>query len=184
MFRKAAFKQIPKSLIGLCVLGLYCLIMTLMTVGYEGTSIEEFVNFLKKSKVHHIVDVRKNPVSRKKGFSKKALAKKLNDVDIEYSHLPGLGVPTAWRKAAKEEKITRKKMFRDYVQKILPKQEEDFKVLTRLLKKKGLCLLCYEANALDCHRLFVANELEERKKRLEVEHLLFPQPEIKSITRR
>jgi uncharacterized protein (DUF488 family) len=138
--------------------------MKLFTIGYEGSSIEEFTASVKKQGVRVIADVRKNPVSRKKGFSKRLLGEALEKKGIAYIHLPGLGVPTEWRKQAKEEIITRKKMFRDYVKKILPKQTEDLLMLRKLLKKKGLTLLCYEADATDCHRSFVAQELSRLEK--------------------
>ncbi len=149
--------------------------MILRTVGYEGTHIEDFVAFLKKSRVKRIADVRKNPLSRKKGFSKNRLAENLKNQGIEYIHLPGLGVPSAWRKLAKEEKITRVKMFRDYVKKIIPLQTKDFETLEFFLKAGGLTLLCYEADASDCHRRYVAEELVRRaKKPLQVKNLHFP----------
>ncbi len=133
--------------------------MKLYTVGYEGCDIEEFTTALKEAGVTQVADLRKNPVSRKRGFSKRLMGEALAEKKIEYLHLPGLGVPTEWRKLAKEELITRKKMFKDYVQKILPKAQEEIAVLQKLLKKKGLALLCYEADASDCHRHFVAEEM-------------------------
>ena len=133
--------------------------MKLFTVGYEGTDIQDFTASLKEQGVRCVADVRKNPVSRKKGFSKRLLAEALLKVGIEYVHLPGLGVPTEWRKLAKEELITRKKMFSDYVKKILPKQTDEIDLLRKLMRKKGLALLCYEADAHDCHRSYVVNAL-------------------------
>jgi uncharacterized protein (DUF488 family) len=133
--------------------------MKLYTVGYEGCDIDEFTTALKKKGVRQVADLRKNPVSRKKGFSKRLLGEALAKKKIEYIHVPGLGVPTEWRKKAKEEVITRKKMFHDYVKKILPKQPEDIEALKSLMRKKGLALLCYEAEAADCHRHFVAQEI-------------------------
>lgn len=146
--------------------------MKFFTIGYEGLSIEEFVAALVKNKIGIIADVRKNPVSRKKGFSKRQLGKALEEAGIKYRHFPGLGVPTEWRKKAKNEEITRKKMFRDYVRKILPKQGEDLDVLGKILKREKLSLLCYEADFSDCHRKFVADELLERgAKNLSVKNL-------------
>ncbi len=99
--------------------------MKLFTVGYEGSDIEEFVAGLRKSGVTHLADIRKNPVSRKKGFSKKRMAEQLALVGIEYTHWPSLGVPTLWRKEAKAKLITREKMFKDYVKKVLPEAADE-----------------------------------------------------------
>lgn len=152
--------------------------MTLFTIGYEGLGIDEFTGFLVRNKVKRIADVRKNPISRKKGFSKRKLAEALAGNGIEYTHVPELGVPTEWRKRAKNEEITRAKMFRDYVKKILPKEPEAFEALEILIKRKGLALLCYEADASDCHRRFVAEELVKRSRgRLKVKDLQVLRPQ-------
>lgn len=138
--------------------------MKLYTVGYEGMDIEDFCEAMIKNKIQLILDLRKNPVSRKKGFSKRLLAENLQNFKIEYQHLGGLGVPTEWRRQAKEELITRKKMFRDYVKKILPQQGEEIEHIRKLIKKKRVALLCYEADACDCHRSFVADEISKGEK--------------------
>lgn len=135
----------------------------LFTVGYEGSSIDEFVEFLARHGIRRIADLRKNPVSRKKGFSKRRLAEQLEIQGIAYIHLPGLGVPTEWRKKAKNDEITRTEMFEDYVAQILPLQNDDIESLRRLMREKGLALLCYEAEASDCHRRFVADEILRRE---------------------
>lgn len=156
--------------------------MKLFTVGYEGTDIQDFTTSLKKQGVRSVADVRKNPVSRKRGFSKRLLAGALAEVGIEYLHLPGLGVPTEWRKLAKAEIITRKKMFSDYVKKILPKQTEDIELLRKLMKKKGLALLCYEADAHDCHRSFVVDAMvKSQKEKIKIVNLEVQQPRLFNI---
>jgi uncharacterized protein (DUF488 family) len=136
--------------------------MKIFTMGYEGCDIQEFVDFLHRKKIQEVVDVRKNPISRKRGFSKSKLAESLAARKIDYLHLVNLGVPSAWRKQAKAKVITRKKMFADYVKKILPRDQEEITELLQLAKKKRLALLCYEADAEDCHRHFVALEMKKK----------------------
>lgn len=130
------------------------------TVGYEGTSIEEFCAFLVEKKIARVADVRKNPVSRKKGFSKRRLAEELGRRGIEYLHLPALGMPREWRKLAKEGKITRARMFRDFVRKILPVERESVDLLRAVAREKPTAILCYENDPSDCHRRMVAEEME------------------------
>jgi len=156
--------------------------MKLFTVGYEGCDIQEFVEFLSSKKIKLVADVRKNPVSRKRGFSKNKLAEALATKNIAYIHLPALGVPTEWRKKAKEELITRKKMFSDYQKKILPKGEDEIKDLLQRTKKTKLVILCYEADASDCHRSYVAAKMKKlSKEKLTVSDLVI-NPD-KSLTR-
>lgn len=138
--------------------------MTLYTVGYEGCEIEDFVKFLKKNRIALVADLRKNPVSRKKGFSKNKLAEQLGLKKIEYLHYPNLGTPSAWRKMENAGRITRKKMFEMYVDKILPLGKKDLESLRQLLRQKNTAILCYEADASDCHRSFVADEMSRLEK--------------------
>src|SRR5665647_729111 len=61
--------------------------------GYAGHSVDDLVAFAQTRGVHAVVDVRLNPVSRKRGFSKRLLAAALEDAGLAYVHLPALGNP-------------------------------------------------------------------------------------------
>jgi Domain of unknown function DUF488 len=45
----------------------------IFTFGYEGMSVDAFVRRLKASVIEAVLDVRTNPLSRKPGFSKRAM---------------------------------------------------------------------------------------------------------------
>jgi uncharacterized protein (DUF488 family) len=62
-------------------------------VGYEGKNIGSFTGGLLAAGVVLVADVRLNAVSRKAGFSKRALAAGLADAGIGYRHFPELGNP-------------------------------------------------------------------------------------------
>jgi hypothetical protein len=47
----------------------------IVTIGYEGRSLEAFLNLLLQNSVTLLCDVRRNPLSRKYGFSKSTLSK-------------------------------------------------------------------------------------------------------------
>ncbi|MBX2989356.1 MAG: DUF488 domain-containing protein [Bdellovibrionaceae bacterium] len=151
--------------------------MHVFTVGYEGCDIDHFTRSLKKQGIELVADLRKNPLSRKKGFSKNRLAAALQERRIDYLHLPDLGVPAEWRKKAKAGEITRARMFHDYARKILPRGQASLERLQELLQTKEVALLCYEADAEDCHRSFVARDLKARAQRgFKIHHLLIPPP--------
>ena len=145
--------------------------MKLFTIGYEGWEIEDFSNFLKKNKIEMVIDTRKNPVSRKKGFSKNKMAEQLSLKKIDYLHLRDLGTPTEWRKLEKIGKLSREKMFQMYVDKILPRVQKDLDQVKTLAKTKNVTLLCYEADACDCHRFFIAERLSKQNKKTKIIHL-------------
>jgi uncharacterized protein (DUF488 family) len=145
--------------------------MTVYTIGYQETAIDKFVAYLKRKKISEIVDVRKTPLSRKKGFSKNKLAAALKKGDIAYSHFGELGVPQAWRKAAHAHRITREKMFRDYAEKILPVREQALREVLAKIKDHNVALLCFEHNAGDCHRLLLAQRLRRKTRGLKIANL-------------
>ena len=69
----------------------------MFTIGYEGKSVEAFINELIRSDVRLLIDVRRNPLSRKFGFSKTKLEHIAGVAGIEYIHIPELGIDTARR---------------------------------------------------------------------------------------
>jgi uncharacterized protein (DUF488 family) len=71
------------------------------TIGYEGSSLEDFISTLQKAGVDTLIDVRDVPISRKRGFSKSILREVLSPNDIAYVHLKGLGDPKPGREAAR-----------------------------------------------------------------------------------
>ncbi|HEY5081205.1 MAG TPA: DUF488 domain-containing protein [Bauldia sp.] len=77
--------------------------MPLYTLGYEGMSIEQFVDRLEKSRVRTVVDVRQMPLSRKPGFSKRALAAALAGAGVAYVHMVSLGCPKPVRDRYKDD---------------------------------------------------------------------------------
>lgn len=58
----------------------------LFTIGFEGISLEEYLLILLKNDVKVLVDVRRNPLSMKFGFSKTLLHRYCNALDVEYIH--------------------------------------------------------------------------------------------------
>src|SRR5258705_10711616 len=65
----------------------------IQTCGYEGLSVDKFVERLLAAGSRTVIDVRANPLSRKPGLSKNALAKNLEAAGIAYVHAPKLGCP-------------------------------------------------------------------------------------------
>jgi len=63
------------------------------SVGYEGFTADVLAERLAQAGVTVLVDVRLNAVSRKKGFSKRALEAALGEAGIEYLHERDLGNP-------------------------------------------------------------------------------------------
>jgi uncharacterized protein (DUF488 family) len=73
----------------------------LFTIGYERAAISDLIATLREVGVGALIDVRDLPVSRKRGFSKRALGQRLEEVGIRYIHLRDLGGPKPGREAAR-----------------------------------------------------------------------------------
>jgi hypothetical protein len=131
----------------------------LSTIGYEGTSIDDYLNKLIINNIKLVCDVRKNPISMKYGFSKQQLKKHLEKINVAYIHLPELGIESEKRKDLKsQEDYTR--LFNWYEQKVLPTKNPFLKQLVEYFKEyKRIALTCFEASHLNCHRHKVVNAL-------------------------
>ncbi len=129
------------------------------TIGYEGSSFEGYLNRLIKHGVTTLVDVRRNPLSRKYGFSKKTLSNTVAKLGIEYVHMPELGIASEQRQDIKT--ATDYKRLFDRYERIELKQNAI--TLDRLREiantHKRVAITCFEADACMCHRGRVAQAL-------------------------
>lgn len=142
--------------------------MTIFTIGYEGLDIDTFVSLLAEHAINTVVDVRELPLSRKPGFSKKALASVLNLSGLEYVHMVDLGCPKPVR-----DRYRADGNWKHYTQgflKYLNTQDAAIAELSDLASSANCALLCYEADFNFCHRSMVANAVREHCG-AEVEHI-------------
>ena len=132
----------------------------LATVGYEGRSIDELVRLLLRKGVRCVIDVRKNPLSRKYGFSKRSLSSILEKFDVAYVHLPNLGIPSEAR-GELSDLASYKELFARYERDVLPNATADLRRASEIVRRQGSAtLLCYERDPDFCHRKRVADRLE------------------------
>jgi uncharacterized protein (DUF488 family) len=128
----------------------------LLTIGYEGRTIQDVLSMLIEAQVGLLIDVRALPQSRKPGFSKRQLAAGLDEKGIPYVHLQGLGTPKPGRDAVRAghpeimEQIFREHMTSDRAQ-------ADLGQAKQLVRETRVCLLCFERDPACCHRRIVAD---------------------------
>ncbi len=120
------------------------------SIGYEGKTIDSFLNELTQHNVSLLVDVRRNAFSMKKGFSKNQLNYYLEKAGIGYMHFPELGIESAKRKDL-DSVADYKKLFKEY-RKTLPAKKEKIEKLKKLGKNAKISLMCFEADKNFCHR--------------------------------
>ncbi len=132
----------------------------LATIGYEGRTLESYLNELFKSGVTVLCDVRRNPISRKYGFSKKTLAKGCEGIGIRYEHLPELGIASDQRQSLKTQ-ADYDALFVEYEKKNLPLQGKALDTIQTWIRSgERVALTCYERLPQQCHRHCVAETLE------------------------
>lgn len=106
-----------------------------------------------------VCDVRRNPISRKKGFSKGPLRLGLTEAGIQYEHLPELGIAAERRKNLATP-AAREALFAEYERDDLPRQTKALERIAAWAKKERVALLCFERDPADCHRSRVAAALQ------------------------
>ena len=128
--------------------------MGITGIGYEGVTIDTFVSRLRVRGIKTLVDVRLNAISRKKGFSKRALAEALAESGIDYVHMPALGNQRDNRSGygelhspAAQEARTRFSAALGSVEAISALDK-----LAELARAGGLAVFCYEQDERHCHR--------------------------------
>jgi len=121
--------------------------------------VEELMGELARHHVDVLIDVRELPLSRKRGFSKSALAEKAASVKLEYLHLRELGSPRAIRKRLRDDGDY--EAFASAYKEHLRAQKEVVGALTELVSQAVCCLLCYERDASQCHRSIVAAGVQQ-----------------------
>lgn len=127
------------------------------TAGYEGKTVDEFLNLLMESGISRLIDVRYNPVSRRYGFHKSTLSRLCKFLGIDYQHLPGLGIAGSERenlRAASQYES----LFENY-RCSLPARGHDLVNAVGLLNSKPSALVCMEADPRLCHRSVLAQHL-------------------------
>lgn len=132
-----------------------------VTIGYEGRSLEAYLNTLLQDSVTLLCDVRRNPLSRKYGFAKSTLSKACENVGIRYEHVPELGIASEERRELKTQ-ADYDALFADYERTSLPRQGVALEKISQWVRSGGhrVALTCYEAEPCQCHRHCVAEALE------------------------
>ncbi len=124
---------------------------TIFTIGYEATTMADFLAALQAAGVRRVIDVRALPSSRRPGFSKTPLAASLAEAGIGYVHLRALGTPKRGRDAAKKGDVaTLRAVYDEQLE--LPEAQAAAAQMLDLAEETPSALLCYERDPCHCHR--------------------------------
>lgn len=132
----------------------------LFTIGYEGISLEEYLNRLLRNGVNILIDVRKNALSMKYGFSKTLLKRYCESLGIKYLHFPDVGIESSQR-INLDTQNDYDKLFEIYRKDNLTKTKNTQLSIFKLLKdNKRIALTCFESNVYQCHRKHLSESIE------------------------
>lgn len=133
---------------------------TIYTIGYEATTMADFIAALQRAGVARVIDVRALPLSRRPGFSKSLLAASLAEAGIGYVHLKALGTPKRGRDAAKKGDVATLQAVYDE-QLGLPEAQAAAAIMLGLAAECPSALLCYERDPKHCHRTLLLDAVGE-----------------------
>ena len=132
---------------------------SLFTIGYQRRTLDGYLNVLIRRGVTLLCDVRRNPISRKYGFSKSTLSSSCLGVGIRYEHLPDLGISSSHRRRLRTQSDY-DGLFAAYRRQSLPAQGAELARIARWLRSgESVALTCFERLPEQCHRYCVADAL-------------------------
>lgn len=133
----------------------------LFSIGYEGISLETYINKLIINDVKILCDVRRNAYSQKYGFSKNQLKTACEGVGIRYIHIPELGIQSEQRKELHSQNDY-DLLFEQYEKSTLTNNTDAIRYIRQLIKTDDrIALTCFEKNPAQCHRTRIINKLLE-----------------------
>ena len=135
--------------------------LAIYTAGYEGKLVDGFLNMLVQNGIWRLIDVRSNPVSRRYGYHKSTLSRLCGNLDIDYQHVPELGIPPVLRHTLRTSSA-REALFGRYATEMLSGQAESIERVAMMVSERPSVLVCVEADPQMCHRSRLAQRVLER----------------------
>ena len=138
--------------------------MKLYTIGFTKKSAQQFFEILDRNKIQKVIDIRLNNSSQLAGFSKgtdlEFFLKKL--CNIKYVHDIELAPTKEILSDYKKKKISWEEYEVNFIS-LLNKRNSNNNIVNKFYDEiDGVCLLCSEQLADNCHRRLVAEYLKEK----------------------
>ncbi|MBF0541026.1 MAG: DUF488 domain-containing protein [Nitrospirae bacterium] len=132
----------------------------IFTIGYEGSTIDEFIKRLNGQGIDTLIDIREIASSRNRNFSKTKFHEHLQAAGINYIHIRKLGSPKKMRdKLHKDNNYD--SFFDEYLQYLNTIEDDLNKLYEDVITKNISCLMCMERDHFKCHRQVVAKKIQE-----------------------
>ena len=129
------------------------------TIGSSNRTLPQFLALLDEHGIQTLVDVRSWPRSKRFAhFNRESLAPALESHNLTYLHL------------GRELGGMRREGYEAYM--VTDRFQQEITNLESIATGSCVCFMCAEKDPTDCHRRFIAAELEERG--WEVVHIIDP----------
>jgi uncharacterized protein (DUF488 family) len=144
--------------------------MNLYTIGFTKKSAEDFFTRLSKSGVKKVVDIRLNNASQLAGFTKgkdlKFFLKSICDIDYEHrlDLAPTQEILDDYKKGSNDWTV-----YENNYREMLAKRKIESSTLPASFNET--CLLCSEDKPEKCHRLLLAEYLQDKWGDVTIIHL-------------
>ena len=131
-----------------------------VSVGYAGFARNsDLAARLRAAGVERLVDVRALASSRRRGFSKTALAGALAAQGIEYAHMRALGNPGPGRELYRSGRVAQgRALFENH----LRAQRATLEELAVTIAQRRCALMCACADPASCHRSAIIDALRSQ----------------------
>jgi uncharacterized protein (DUF488 family) len=143
----------------------------LVTIGYQGRSLDGLVRRLVANDVRLLLDIRQVARSRRPDFNGSRIASAVAAAGIRYRHVPNLGSSRRLRTHLFETRDFDRfaGLYLAYVRRW---RLADVRAVASAARREGtVAILCYESDHAACHRGIVAAEALRTHRKLEVLHL-------------
>ena len=142
----------------------------LYTIGFTGTTAENFFKRLKENNISKLIDIRLNNKSQLSGFAKKDDIKFfLKEIlKIKYKHVPKFAPSDEILKNYRNKEMDWTTYEKLYSKLIIDRNVEKILSLRELNRS---CLLCSESKETYCHRRILAEYLKGKFPDLSIIHL-------------
>ena len=147
--------------------------MKIYTIGFTKKNAERFFNLLEENNIRHLVDIRLNNASQLAGFAKgndlKFFLKAI--LGISYTHDVRLS-PTKELLDSYKNGVVNWKEYEVQFVKILNERRIEVVLINEYYEQlEGVCFLCSEEKADQCHRRLVAEYFREIIADIEIVHI-------------
>jgi len=132
----------------------------IFSIGYESKSFDHYLNQLVQNNIQILIDVRKNALSMKYGFSKNQLKNALEKLRIDYLHLPELGIVSK-KRTDLNSLDDYNRLFKEYESTVLQNETDGLqRIVNELATRKRIAITCFEFDHKYCHRSRVINKIQ------------------------